>query len=867
LLFCLPSDKLDISIKSGVISSMSRQPTPGGDDGAWGGILNDYLSVSLDTDGTLKPSTVASKADKSTTISPGTGLSGGGDLSANRTLTVTDDTTIQKIDVAKGGTLAGTRKRLNLIEGSNVTITAADNSGSNQVDVTIAAASGAGTPATTVTDETTFGVAKAAGSSTNYAREDHTHGSPAGLKFDKGGVLTGTRPELNFIEGSGITLTAADNAGSNRVDLTIANSVANQPHQAASYIIYVSAGTTYARNGTTGADDYSGADSAAVLQSAITALVSSGGTIVFQNGTYTWSTVPKLPRNTTQWIKIIGEAGVLVNLTSTGRRFLDFNKQAAGDTFNFFHIEGFTIDAAAINALTGSQHVVLGTYTLGTGTTTGTDVNFDHLVVRRIRTLNVATVDSGTAQQLNIYLALMVTNSATQYRLTNVLVEQCEFNGGAYGVGIISSYQTGFAGDPNVWIDNIVVRDIYHDTGTAPTGFDSYANIHVGGRGQGGTVWIERITGKNSWDVGVEIDNFEQAYINNVYLENWYGYGIAITNYNAPPDLNSQAYHVNNISGHRNAGSWSSNSSGLIGVVGSNNHGGTPQTFGRVIATNIKYYRKNSALDTLGLSGDLMRITVSSIEISLLSAQYYAEGLTYTSGAVNPRVIYTSQTGRTRVNLRNIDIRMTGTFTVASPEIDTTGLYISGYTDLLVDNVSVNMNFTNVHSNSQRGIEIGQLTGATVSGTIRNFRFTANGVTAKGIIIQPSTKLTIANSIRVEDCDFSGMTGATPQEFTFVTDNTTKVKTWVYGIKWITFPKAAYTISAPASNTGTQYIDTWPGTMLIEGGTVTLVEISRDNATYYTVATGSGVAVPINHTDYYRITYSSAPTITLLPQI
>lgn len=37
---------------------MSRLPTPGGDDGAWGDILNDYLGVSHNTDGTLKDDTV-----------------------------------------------------------------------------------------------------------------------------------------------------------------------------------------------------------------------------------------------------------------------------------------------------------------------------------------------------------------------------------------------------------------------------------------------------------------------------------------------------------------------------------------------------------------------------------------------------------------------------------------------------------------------------------------------------------------------------------------------------------------------------------------------------------------------------------------
>lgn len=37
---------------------MARLPVPGGDDGQWGTILNDYLSQSLDTDGSLKDNIV-----------------------------------------------------------------------------------------------------------------------------------------------------------------------------------------------------------------------------------------------------------------------------------------------------------------------------------------------------------------------------------------------------------------------------------------------------------------------------------------------------------------------------------------------------------------------------------------------------------------------------------------------------------------------------------------------------------------------------------------------------------------------------------------------------------------------------------------
>jgi hypothetical protein len=57
------------------------------------------------------------------------------------TLSVQDNTSTQKMTFSKAGSTIGTRKQLNLIEGSGVTITAADSTGNDRVDVTIAASS------------------------------------------------------------------------------------------------------------------------------------------------------------------------------------------------------------------------------------------------------------------------------------------------------------------------------------------------------------------------------------------------------------------------------------------------------------------------------------------------------------------------------------------------------------------------------------------------------------------------------------------------------------------------------------------------------------------------------------------------------
>ena len=53
---------------------MARLPSPGGDNGTWGVILNDFLSVAHDTEGALKASTVGS-AQLTTSNSPSTNQS------------------------------------------------------------------------------------------------------------------------------------------------------------------------------------------------------------------------------------------------------------------------------------------------------------------------------------------------------------------------------------------------------------------------------------------------------------------------------------------------------------------------------------------------------------------------------------------------------------------------------------------------------------------------------------------------------------------------------------------------------------------------------------------------------------------------
>lgn len=67
-----------------------------------------------------------------------------------------------------------------LVAGTNVTIS--ESLSGDVLTVTVAASGGGGgggTPASTVVSETNFGQSPAVGTSTDYARGDHTHGTPA----------------------------------------------------------------------------------------------------------------------------------------------------------------------------------------------------------------------------------------------------------------------------------------------------------------------------------------------------------------------------------------------------------------------------------------------------------------------------------------------------------------------------------------------------------------------------------------------------------------------------------------------------------------------------------------------------------------
>jgi hypothetical protein len=142
--------------------------------------------------------------------------------------------------------------------------------------------------------------------------------------------------------------------------------------------------------------------------------------------------------------------------------------------------------------------------------------------------------------------------------------------------------------------------------------------------------------------------------------------------------------------------------------------------------------------------------------------------------------------------------------------------------------------------------------------------------TGYGITLGGTSALTIPGQLVISDCDFSGMTaGGTEVNFE-ATSNAAKVP--VLGKNtWRTMPKAAFSVTAPATTVAAQYLGGLSGILSLTATTnITVLSLSTDGTTYYNVWSTSATTMTAAQARivtgmYYKATYSGTLTATLLP--
>ncbi len=308
---------------------------------------------------------------------------------------------------------------------------------------------------------------------------------------------------------------------------------ANEQGQAFDFGI-VSNGTTVTAYNSTGGVVSSGPDGGAVLTAVLALLPATGGAVTFRNDglVFPWGSVPALPKSLTNLLYITGN-GATIKLSAAGPRLVDFAKVADGDTWQNIWLDNFVIDA---NGLTGKQ-AIIGNYIAGTFSSR---VNFDRLTFTSIKTINVPVDPTGTIDYRNIaFFIQQPAASETQRNLTNILVRDCDFTGGSYGVGL-GGGGIGTVG-LTVFLDHILIENVRHDGVTvAPNGFTA-ANFHIGSRAFGGQdITLRHCYGRFSGDVGVEIDGVDGCLVDDVQIDDAWTTGFLHTNFNNPVNPNQQ---------------------------------------------------------------------------------------------------------------------------------------------------------------------------------------------------------------------------------------------------------------------------------------------------------------------------------------
>lgn len=146
---------------------------------------------------------------------------------------VNNNSSTQRIEVTRNsGSLVGTRKQLNFIEGPNVTLTIADDPGNDQIDITIASSGGAGGYATVqeegsgLTQRTTLNFVGAGITASDDAANSRTNVSLGSVL----NTLAGYNTNGLFTQTAAGTFTGRSVAGTaNRVTVTNGDGVSGNP--------------------------------------------------------------------------------------------------------------------------------------------------------------------------------------------------------------------------------------------------------------------------------------------------------------------------------------------------------------------------------------------------------------------------------------------------------------------------------------------------------------------------------------------------------------------------------------------------------------------------------------------------------------
>ncbi len=490
-------------------------------------------------------------------------------------------------------------------------------------------------------------------------------------------------------------------------------------------------------------------DAGLALQKAINSIGSNGGEISFpKRNDYLWGTVPKLPPELTNTLRIDGQ-GSKVTFTSTGKRFLDLNKTSNNQNFNNYLIENFEIDANnQANALS-SDHVLIGSRVnnafIGR-------FNADSWLLRNIKIYNIPEYSSGLrAGVLTISPFHTNPDESVQNKVTNIRLENVVATGGTGGFQI-NGFCGGSTSSANIYFDNIEVIRCRHYITTLPPVFYACSNLHIGGFGYGKRVVVEDFVGTNSGDNAIEINALMDVKIDGANMEGSQNYLLYFNNFRQPEDIKNQSFNVSNIYcnlTYQGSRAFSFGSEGSANI-----------RLGHIRIKNMLVKNPNGLRSVNATALNLNPNGAGTKECESITV----ENLSYTSFgspevSVNsfPSIINTKLINNSKIFLKNVNINLSGT-----PTILNSSQFFPRIVEVLAGNYSLDIDGLNIVSDSNYSTLWGVYAEGTRTGItqISNYRVNSINSLFTSFRVQ-GTPFSSTSKLSVIDSDISNTSSGT----------------------------------------------------------------------------------------------------------
>jgi hypothetical protein len=673
-----------------------------------------------------------------------------------------------------------------------------------------------------------------------------------------------------------------------------------------------------------------------VIDQAVSLIAATGqpARVLFPPGIYTPSgsggAYYTLPKSLANWL-ILDGYGAQINLTTGVPRFLDVNRTADLDTFQNVAVRGFRLNFAGTGT-TGRHHCLIGNFQAGTSQRR---LNWQDMVFKDIECVGIPTntgtgdITNGSPTVLNasgswaignnisgagIPAATTVTNvvgttltmsanataTATGVTITDSLAyrfgvllastqqatgetvtnirrirfENVKLNGSMNGFCIYGNTAGAGGAGYTQFIDEIDVVDCYHDTGVTNVASPGGGlNLHIGNEAQVGTVRVSNFIGKGSGDVGIELNSFDDALVDNARIEECVGYSYYFTNYNNPPNPNRQVVRYRNCVQKTALG-------GRMFRFNQNRS----ITLGHAVIDRPNYFRSTSEI---GAQNEFVGCSAGMKQLDIIDAHVVVEGVSYTgTGTSQSQAMIEVPNGADgypsvlRIVRPFFRYKATAATGGANVPPSTNLIYLVGGTSALpmqwdIIDPTLSLDLTGWGGVEWDAFCIGLAGSSYMTGKLRGFRsLPQNPATTVNLTalkfgttgtLQPSAHLSPQGqpAWMIEDCDFASNFASSVAP---VRVGSNALKAYIMLDHCVTRGSVTPIVNEPAAITpgaspySYQNLDMLRERVFVQGGTVSKVELTQGSSTVDTGVVAGEFTLDVG--DVLKVTYTVAPTMT-----